>query len=80
MNSELPPYHNPENTPVHEPDDEMFNDPNFQASLAFFQLDSLLEQWMHSNPDVTEDDVDAALARFREKIKERDSRERPGTE
>lgn len=52
--------------------DELFDSPEFQAALAYSDLDALLAKWMQFNPGVRAEDIDTALNRFRDAIDRRD--------
>lgn len=65
--------------PPSEESHSLEDDPNFRAHLAFFQLDKVLEAWMHEHPNVTGEDVDRALNEFRSRLAERDASLGPET-
>ena len=60
--------------------DELLNDPNYLAGLAYAQLDEVLQKWMEFHPGVSREDVDEALERFHGAVRQRDDPQHPTTE
>jgi hypothetical protein len=66
-----------ENPPSNQEPQDPFNNPEGSALIAYAELDELLTMWMKFHPQVAEEDVDAALVRFREAIRKRDEQALP---
>lgn len=56
----------------HETPRDPFANPEGEALIAYTELDELLTMWMKFHPNISAEDVDAALGRFREAIRKRD--------
>ncbi|MEO6513225.1 MAG: hypothetical protein ABIR37_00940 [Candidatus Saccharimonadales bacterium] len=53
-------------------EEDILDTPEFEASMAYLNLDTLLDRWMSFHPDARPEDVENALQTFWEAIIKRD--------
>lgn len=51
-----------------------FDTPEGEALIKYVELDVLLDKWIKFHPEVTREQLDDAIERFREAIEKRDQR------